>query len=110
MLTESVEPLNEIMFYPTNMPEGGASSFQTIMATPIQNASRYINITNSTRVGYKNVLFGMNYRINIGCGESGTKEAGFRHRTCGPMSENCDSDLATMCQSGSTTYGPAHFT
>ena len=56
------------------------------------------NISNSTRVGYKNVLFGMNYRVNIGCGESGTKEAGFRHRTCGPTSENRDSNLATMCQ------------
>ena len=36
-----------------------------------------LNIINSTRFRYKYVLFGMNYRVNIGCGESGNKEAVF---------------------------------
>ena len=51
-------------------------------------------ITNSTRFTYKNVFIGMNYRVNIGCRESGTKEGCFRRWTCGPMIENRDSDLS----------------
>ena len=33
-------------------------------------------------------------------GGRGTKKASFRRQTCGPTSENRESDLATMCQSG----------
>ena len=62
------------------------------------------SITNSTRFRDRNVLVGMNYRVDIDWGERGTKKAGFICRTCCLTSENRDSDLAKICHSG-----PTHF-
>ena len=51
----------------------------------------------------------MNYSVNIGCKEIGTKEAGLRRRTSSlTRIENRDSDLATMCQLGRTVRHIQH--